>query len=138
MTRKNTQHTLDDKFLTACENGDVQQAKRLLEKGSSSSARNTAGETALHLGVKSGNNNIVRYLAHELRLDTNAPDAFGRTPLHWAAQQGNMQVVETLLLAHADIGAKDEGGVEPQVYAETNGHLHLKPIFTLARNNTRR
>ncbi len=128
------QHELDDHFLTACENADVAQARQTLEQGASSAARNAAGESALHLAVKSGDSHMVRYLSHELRLNTNTQDAFGRTPLHWAAQQGNMQIVETLLLAHADIEAKDDGGVEPQIYAETNGHAHLKPIFALARN----
>lgn len=126
---------LDEMFLTACENGDVQQARHLFETGAHKICRNTLGESALHLAVNSGNNLMVEYLIKDAMMDTNIRDSFGRTPLHWAAQQGQEVICETLLLSGADISAKDNMGLEPKIYAETSGHKSLAAIFNLVRSS---
>lgn len=137
MTGKRTKSkdSLDDLFLLACENADRTLARELLANGAEANAQNSSGETALHLAVKSGDTKMVEFALNELRISINARDAFGRTPLHWAAQSGNVPIAEALLLARANIEAKDEMGVEPKIYAEMAGHRELVKIFSLVRQS---
>ena len=129
------QDLINERFLLACENADMYLLHDALSEGADVESRNQAGETALHLAVKSGNSEIVSFLIHQHRLNPDLRDTFGRTALHWAAQQGNVPIVEVLLLAHASIGAKDDMGVEPKIYAEMAGHRELVKIFTLVRGS---
>lgn len=130
--------TIDDqneKLLLACENADLKLVQRLLEDGAESTAVNSSGESPLHLAVKSGDRKMVEFVINELRIPTNIRDAFGRTPLHWAAQQGNVPVTECLLLAQANVEAKDDMGVEAKIYAEMAGHRELVKLFSLVRTS---
>jgi len=130
-----TTESLNDQFLLACENADIKLAREMLAEGADSKAQNNSGESALHLAVKSGNQKMVNYVLNDLLISTNVRDAFGRTPLHWAAQQGNVPIAEALLLAHANIEAKDDMGVEAKIYAEMSGHRELVKIFSLVRTS---
>lgn len=132
--KQHNQGEFNEQFLLACENGDIALAESYRVKGAYTDTVNSVGESALHLAVKSGSRAIVHYLLHDLHLNPNVQDTFGRTPLHWAAQQGNIPAVEELLLAHADVDTKDEGGLEPRIYAETNGHRDLVKVFTMVRS----
>lgn len=127
--------SLNERFLLACENADINLARKMRAAGAELESTNDAGETAVHLAVKSGDRKMVEFVLTELHLNTNTRDAFGRTPLHWAAQQGNALIVEILLLANADIAAKDDMGVEPKIYAEMAGHRDLVKIFNLVRTS---
>lgn len=133
----NPHDSLNEQFLLACENADVALAQKMLSEGAEIKAQNSSGETALHLAVKSGNQRMVSFALNDLRIPTSVRDAFGRTPLHWAAQQGNVPIAEALLLAHANIEAKDDMGVEPKIYAEMSGHRELVKIFSLVRTSRR-
>ncbi|MCH2546839.1 MAG: ankyrin repeat domain-containing protein [Alphaproteobacteria bacterium] len=128
-----TDENLNDRFLLACENADIEAARNALSEGAESTAANNGGETALHLSVKSGNKQMVQFALNDLRIPTNVRDNFGRTPLHWSAQQGNVPITEALLLAHANVESKDDMGVEPKIYAEMAGHQELVKIFSLVR-----
>ncbi len=127
---------LNDHFLIACENGDIDLARQALENGAESDCYNSVHESAVHLAVKSGSEKMVQYLTHELRLNPDSRDSFGRTPLHWAAQQGNVPVAEALLMAHARISAKDDNGVEPKIYAELAGHNVLVRMLSSIRRQS--
>jgi len=59
-----------------------------------------------------GDTNVASVLlAHGA--DINAKDGEGKTPLHFAAQQGTFRAVEWLLKNGADVNAKDNKGVTP-------------------------
>jgi ankyrin repeat protein len=49
-------------------------------------------------------------------------DACGRTPLLWAADGGNAELVALLLAAGADVNAADEDGSTPVLHAALCGH----------------
>lgn len=53
--------------------------------------------TSLHHAVQGQRLPILRLLLTERRLDPNITDRLRRTPLGWAASQGNSEVVELLL-----------------------------------------
>lgn len=132
-----TKLSVNERFLLASENADIALARTTLEEGAENDVRNDAGETALHLAVKSGHLGMVEFIINEVRISPNVRDAFGRTPLHWAAQMGNLEISEALLLAHADIAAKDDMGVEPKIYAEMANHRALVKMFNLVRKARR-
>lgn len=137
-TKKGTSFdTLNERFLLACENADIPLARKVLAEGARIDAVNQGGESAMHLAVKSGDARIVDFLLRELAMNTDSRDAFGRTPLHWAAQMGNIDIAETLMLAHADVEAKDDMGVEAKIYAEMSGNRDMVRLFNFTRNNRR-
>ena len=59
-----------------------------------------------------GDSNIANLLLSH-KADVNARNSDGQTPLHFAAQQGQLQAVEWLLKHGADVNAKDNKGVTP-------------------------
>lgn len=58
----------------------------------------------------------------EQRLDVNAPQIDGMTALHWAAYQDDLETVELLLRAGANVKAANRYGVTPLSLACTNGN----------------
>ena len=54
-----------------------------------------------------------------LKIDVNAKDDGGCTPLHWAATNGDTETVQHLLNRGAGINAKNHGGCTPLQWAES-------------------
>jgi len=119
----------------ACANGDADVLKKLLDAGANPSAcSSTARSTPLHLAT-SGNK---RPMAHHIKSDykevvrlilaklaplpgfieqVNAKDANGDTPLHLAARVDDIECVNLLLTAGANINERDRVGGTPLHYA---------------------
>jgi ankyrin repeat protein len=57
--------------------------------------------------------------------DVNVKDYGDRTPLHWACENGHIQVLQALLDHGAHIEAKDSDGNTPLHDASSGGHLHV-------------
>ena len=70
-----------------------------------------AGGGYLGLGAFQQNNvpnnflNVVKYMIEELGTDLNMPDAWGYTPLHYAAVRGDNPLIEYLVSKDADVNA---------------------------------
>jgi ankyrin repeat protein len=58
----------------------------------------------------------------EQRLDVNAAQVDGTTPLHWAAHQDDLETAELLVRAGANVKAANRYGVTPLSLACTNGN----------------
>ncbi|KPJ75914.1 MAG: hypothetical protein AMS14_02830, partial [Planctomycetes bacterium DG_20] len=54
--------------------------------------------------------------------DPKAPGAYGRTPLHVAADEGNLPLLELLIAKKANVLAADNGGRTPLHLAADKGH----------------
>ena len=104
-------------------NGDI--VRFLVAKGANLNMKDKDGDTPLHLAVIKENEDIVRLLiAHEV-VDINATNDLIETPLHKAAQLGNMNVMEILIENGADENAIDLDGNTPNYYyfqENQNGH----------------
>ncbi|KRX09924.1 Ankyrin repeat-containing domain [Pseudocohnilembus persalinus] len=57
-------------------------------------------------------------------------NAFEWTPLHCAAYQGNMSLIEYLISQGADVSTKCKNGMTALDMAIQKGHKHLKELLT--------
>ena len=74
--------------------------------------------------VKNGDRTAARALLGE-RVDVNAPQADGATPLHWAAHRDDLETADLLIAAGARVDAANDYGVVPLALACTNGSLAM-------------
>jgi ankyrin repeat protein len=58
-------------------------------------------------------------------IDPDCRDELGRTPLHWACQEGKLEIVKCLLNAGASIDVQDNGGFTPLYTAVGEGNLGI-------------
>jgi ankyrin repeat protein len=90
------------------------------------SAASVAAEPDRRLleAVKAGNVESVRALLKQ-RMDVNAPDGDGSTPLHWAVHRDNAVVVDLLMRAGARPQVANDLGVTPLYLGCTNRNANL-------------
>jgi glutaminase len=67
---------------------------------------------------------VAAVLSMDNRL-TRTRDGAGRTPLHLAATNGHVAIVETLLHNNADPNVRDAEGRTPMALAEAAGHREV-------------
>ncbi len=98
------------------------------------------GETALLLAISGRTNNPepVKLLI-QAGADPNIPNAYGRTPLHWAmswpVEWEQVELVKLLIQAGADVNAVDEFGVTPlQFSAEIGSVGSIKALISAGAN----
>lgn len=87
------------------------------------------GDAAVLEAAKRGNlAKIQRLITPE---NINCRDTAGRnsTPLHLAAGYNNLEVVEFLLAAGADVNAQDKGGLIPLHNASSYGHVDVAALL---------
>ena len=88
--------------------------------------------------VMKGNKEAVRSLLAR-KVDVNAPQIDGTTPLHWAVLADDVETAELLIRAGAKVSAANREGVMPMQLAALNGNAamidtsssKLAPIRTL-------
>ncbi|CAI4222737.1 unnamed protein product [Auanema sp. JU1783] len=94
------------------------------------SARNKFGHTALHLAVAAYNISVVKLLVEELKCQVEVRYISKmRTPLHYAAEQDQSEIVQLLLAYGAKNSTKDHFGVTPAHYAAQFSRTCLETIF---------
>jgi V8-like Glu-specific endopeptidase len=99
-----------NKLLLASKTGDLDQVKLLAEKVKLNLTYNNEKNTALHIAIENGRNEIVEFLIMQgMNLDTQ--NLKGETALHIAAYVNNKFAVNKLVANGADILVKDNYGV---------------------------
>ncbi len=91
--------------------------KFLLDRGANIRALNRRGITALHMAAVSGSADFARMLFERGRIDPNAQDEFGNSPLHYAAYHSHKEVAEVLFRSGADVNIMNRKGCTPMDYA---------------------
>ncbi|KAI9767149.1 MAG: hypothetical protein M1839_004622 [Geoglossum umbratile] len=115
----------------AAGNGHEAVVRLLMEKGANADARDIYGLPvqrlmALGKAARSGLTELVLLL---LKIWTNLdtgndddPSEWGRTPLHWAAENGHEAVTWLLLERGSNVNARDNSRRTALHWAATNGH----------------
>lgn len=94
--------------------GTLDDVKDAVEDGGDFDARDGLGETALHWVSRNSENakEIMRFVLKYVD-DPNVRDDAGKTPLHLAAEDGNVSAAEVLLEEGADPCLRDNHGKIP-------------------------
>ncbi|XP_036121781.1 ankyrin repeat domain-containing protein 16 isoform X3 [Molossus molossus] len=97
-------------FMDAIQCGHINIARLLLEKHKACiSAEDSLGAQALHRAAVTGQNEAIRFLVSELGIDVDVrATSTHLTALHYAAKEGHVSTVQTLISLGADINSKDE------------------------------
>jgi ankyrin repeat protein len=86
----------------------------LIKHGADVNVRRRSGSSALHAALGRDRKAMEMLLDAGAAVDT--PDQYGRTVLHWAVENKNMEIVELLLARGAFVNAKDTTGRTPLYY----------------------
>ncbi len=89
-----------------------------------------SGLIPLYVAIQAGRLDIVEILFERKHFSVKDKDIH---PLHWAAQQGNLNIARFLVDKGADIGVKDNDGRTPLRVAAYSGNLDMVKFF-LDRN----
>ncbi|XP_064458812.1 inversin-like isoform X2 [Ornithodoros turicata] len=89
------------------------------------------GQTALHLAVAQGLEDMVDFLTSRPLCDLNLVDNLFRTPLHWAAALGMPAMAELLLDRRADPLCADGKGATPLHYAAQQNDISTVMVLLL-------
>lgn len=105
-------------FMDAIQCGHITVASLLLETHQSCvSAEDSLGAQAIHRAAITGQNEAIQFLVSELGVDVNVrATATHLTALHYAAKEGHVRTIQTLLTLGADLNSKD---------AKNRSALHL-------------
>jgi len=68
---------------------------------------------------------IVIYLIEKLKIKVNERNGLRKTPLMFASEQGNRNIVEYLVSNGALVNDKDTNGLTPLIYACKNGRIEV-------------
>ena len=113
-----------ERLVSAARDGDVQEAKALLDYNPRLARYSTVGvrNSPLHYSAAHGHHEIV-YVLLESGVDINLRNYRGQTALMQACQHGHWEVVQTLILFNANIHKADylNGGTALHL-AALNGH----------------
>ncbi|KFY91029.1 hypothetical protein V498_05706, partial [Pseudogymnoascus sp. VKM F-4517 (FW-2822)] len=111
-------------------------ARKSYSEDSGYSQRFAKQMTGLHLAAYFGLKDAVNS-----SLQTGLADSYGRTPLSWASENGQVAVAQLLLDKGAEVDAKDGNGETPLSLAAASGHeavvqLLLEKSAEVDTNNT--
>ncbi|KAL9615930.1 MAG: hypothetical protein Q9160_009142 [Pyrenula sp. 1 TL-2023] len=111
----------------AAEQGSVELATLLMQRGVSVDTETNEGRTPLHLATNQRNLAVVQLLFRNGAKVQG--DIYGWTPLHMAAQRGYPDLAAPLIEGGADIHAKDEAGWTPFLCAISSRHFDIADLL---------
>ncbi|CCX32965.1 Similar to Serine/threonine-protein phosphatase 6 regulatory ankyrin repeat subunit B; acc. no. B2RXR6 [Pyronema omphalodes CBS 100304] len=109
--------------------GNTRVAELLLRQGAQSNIPSRSGMLPIHCAVKGGSLETVNLFISIYRMDINAVDHIGWTPLHYAVWNGHDSMVELLLTAGAGVNCEDKFGVTALLRAIQNNQPSIVELF---------
>uniref|UniRef100_A0A1J3HW84 S-acyltransferase n=1 Tax=Noccaea caerulescens TaxID=107243 RepID=A0A1J3HW84_NOCCA len=97
--------------------GSVDVADLLLQNGARIEATDVNGFRAVHVASQYGQTAFLNHIIVDYAADYNALDNEGRSPLHWAAYNGNTETIRLLLFRDACQHRQDHTGCTPLHWA---------------------
>jgi ankyrin repeat protein/membrane protein involved in colicin uptake len=147
-TNLQDQYNLTQTLFDAVENDSLPEIEQILDRlpanqvsiivNSRTNPESTEqGETPLHIAVKTGNKEMVKFLL-DYGADVNAGDKYEATPLHFACRNGDGYIARMLVEFGGDLTIKAIDGRTPLDACKTNElriDLIKDYIEKLARDN---
>jgi glycerophosphodiester phosphodiesterase len=114
----------------------TQIVKLLVDAGVDINWQDETGETALHIAARFGNDDCARTLLEgtkDQRADFELTEkTFSWTPLHVAAVDGHLSIVELLVTVGVDINKPDASGWTAREHAALRGHMDIAKALEVA------
>ena len=114
--------------------GKIRDVRQCLESGETPLRTwQRGGMTPLMVAVKWNKTEIAQlFTTIQLEEQAKLQNVSGQTPLHFAADAGNIPIISALIDAHAVIDHKDANGIPPLFAAVKGSQTHNKPEHILA------
>lgn len=117
------------RFTKAAKFDDISEVKALIKAGVSPNSMDPKGNPMLFLAARDNSFKVVDYLANLPGIDLNLPNISGETPLMIASIDGNLPIVQFLVVdKRAEINTP---GWTPLQYACTRGNLEVASFLIL-------
>lgn len=130
----------DHDILNAIRNQDMTKIQEFHQQGRPLKCSNKYGESLLHLAIRRGFLNVVKYLIIDAKVPLNIMDDYGRNPFHDACwtHETNFQIIDMMIDLCPDLlYVKDKRGNTPLSYVrkekwnQWNTYLYTKSAQTL-------
>jgi ankyrin repeat protein len=116
-------------LMQAAFEGDVAQAKRLLNNHADVNAVNLYGVNAMLLAAEASNTALIELLL-KAGAKANSANPDGETALHLVARAGNIEAAKLLLQAGAKVDARETfGGQTPLMWAAARRHAPMVELL---------
>jgi len=116
---------LSAEFREAAMHGSLPTCQKLAPRCDVHDLEKSSGRSALHKAAFWGHDGTVRFLVNDCKLNINALDFNGDTPLHDAIRFDHPPVVQFLLESKADASIKNKNGLDAMGLAQQYGHAKL-------------
>ncbi|XP_076766043.1 uncharacterized protein LOC143432928 isoform X1 [Xylocopa sonorina] len=129
------QHTL---LMCAARGNNVRVVEYLAEAVESlnGDAIDSTGATALHHAASAGHPTMITTLSNVPRIELNATDKKGQTPMHCGCAEEHLEAVEVLIGLGANVDAQDNEGNTPLHVATRTRHTAMAQLLLRAGADT--
>lgn len=115
-------------LIEACNDGDLEAVRRLLDEGRNVNEITEEGESLLSLACSSGYYELAQLLL-ATRANVEDRGLKDTTPLMEAASAGHVHIVKLLLSHQANVNAQTPQGNTPLMYACAGGHVDVVKLL---------
>ncbi len=113
-------------FFTAIKRDDAGVVQQLLARGFDANTLDPQRQHGLLLAIREPSPKVIKALLAAPKLDLNALNDKGESPLMLAAFNGDLELASQMIQKGADV---NKTGWTPLHYAATKGHLPLMKLF---------
>ena len=106
-------------------NNDIEGFKKLIDSLDDVNIQDKYGWTPLHLAIRRGREEMVRYLVEEKSADINIQDNSGWTPLMEAIMDDFPSIVKYLVEKGADLSIANKRGATAPMLAQKFGRTSM-------------
>jgi len=111
-----------DDFFTALKNDDPATIRQLLARGFDVNTLDPQGQHGLMIAIREPSPKAANLLIDASRINLNAANAVGESPLMLAALKGELELASKLVKKGADV---NKTGWTPLHYAASRGHVEI-------------